>query len=88
MRKLVIMFCLAAAALIYVGASTTAHAYYYYNDYGFFNNGYGPYYDCNGQRCYIGPPYTYRRHHGRYYRVPGQYFYGPTGGYFHGYPYN
>lgn len=87
MRKLVIMFCLAAAALIYVAASTTAHAYYY-NDYGFFNNGYGPYYDCNGQRCYIGPPYTYRRHHGRYYRVPDQYYYGPTGGYFHGSPYN
>ncbi len=84
MRKLVIMFCLAAAALTYVATATTAQAYYY-SDFGFgFYGSYGPYYDCNGFRCYIGPPYTYRRYHGRYYRVPGRYYYGQGGGYFHG----
>ena len=55
----------------------------YYADYGWFwggwpygpDGGYGPFYDCNGSRCYIGPPG--RRHY-------GQYYYGPTGGYYRG----
>jgi|HubBroStandDraft_5_1064220.scaffolds.fasta_scaffold1132980_1 hypothetical protein len=82
MRKLVITFCLAAAALMYVAASTTAQAAYYYGDYWGFG-GYGPFQDCNGQRCYIGPPYTYRHYHGHYYAVPGVYYYGQGGGYYH-----
>jgi hypothetical protein len=84
MRKLAIMLCLTAFAMICVAASTTAEAYYY-NDYwpGFFS-GYGPYYDCNGYRCYIGPPYTYRRYRGRYYASPGLYYYPPYSGYSRG----
>jgi hypothetical protein len=59
----------------------------YYSDYGLFyggwlygpSGGYGPFADCNGSRCYIGPPpgdgpYGRRRY--------GQYYYGPTGGYY------
>ena len=54
----------------------------YYSDYwnyGFWS-GYGPFADCNGGRCYIGPPFQ-RGPHGR--RQYGQYYYGPTGGYYH-----
>ncbi len=51
----------------------------YYSDYRLFGElwtGYGPFYDCNGGRCYIGPPSPDGRH--RY----GQYYYGSTGGYY------
>jgi len=59
----------------------------YYADYGWFSGGwpygpdggYGPFSDCNGTRCYIGRPG--RRHY-------GQYYYGPTGGYYRGGWYN
>lgn len=80
MHRLVITLCLTAATLLYVASATTAQAYYYGDYWGF--GSYGPYADCNGQRCYVGPPYTYRRNHGRYYAVPGIYYYGPTGGYY------
>jgi hypothetical protein len=59
----------------------------YYSDYGLFfggwgygpSGGYGPFADCNGSRCYIGPPsgdgsYGRRRY--------GQYYYGLSGGYY------
>jgi hypothetical protein len=57
----------------------------YYSDYGWFwgswsygpYGGYGPFADCNGSRCYVGPPLEGRRHF-------GQYYYGPTGGYYRG----
>ena len=83
MRKLLMILCLVAAGLLSVAASTTAQAQYYID--GFYGyGGYGPFYDCgNGTRCYIGPPYTYWRHYGRYYRVPGQYYFGAGGGYYH-----
>jgi len=80
MRKLVVTLSLVAAALIAEGSFTAAHAQYY-SDYGLFSS-YGPYYDCNGQRCYIGPPYTWQKRHGRYYRVPGQYYYPAGNGWF------
>ena len=80
MRKLVITLALLAATLIYAAGPTTAHAEYY-SDYGIFSR-YGPYYDCNGQRCYIGPPYAWQKHGKRYYRVPGQYYYPAGGGWF------
>ena len=62
----------------------------YYSDYGWFSGswpygwygGYGPFADCNGSRCYIGPPPDGGRRHF------GQYYYGPTGGYYRGWANN
>lgn len=54
---------------------------HYYADYWWFTSwfsSYGPFYDCAGSRCYIGPP-TERDARGR--RHYGQYFYGSGGGY-------
>jgi len=54
----------------------------YYSDYwnyGFWS-GYGPFADCDGGRCYISVPYVHERHARRHY---GQFYYGPTGGYYH-----
>lgn len=61
----------------------------YYSDYGWFGGswpygwygGYGPFADCNGARCYKGPPPDGRRHF-------GQYYYGWTGGYYRGWATN
>src|SRR5271165_5553144 len=86
MRKLMIALLLTIAAATFFPAPKVATAYYY-SDGGFYG-GYGPYYDCNGYRCYIGPPYIRRRYHGHYYRVPGLYYYGPYGGYSRVAPYN
>ena len=85
MRKLVSTFCLAAITLIYAANFATAEARYY-GDYGIFS-AFGPYYDCNGQRCYIGPPYTWEKRHGRYYRVPGRYYYPASSGFAPGWPF-
>jgi len=98
MRKLATMaLCLAAASPIYAGAASAADMVYkapppvyqaapeapryhrYYWDYGWFT-GYGPFLDCGGSRCYVAPVYQ-RGPRGREF---GQYYYGPTGGYFHG----
>jgi hypothetical protein len=58
-----------------------AHASNYFWDYGWFT-GYGPYDTCaGGARCYVGPPVE-RNARGRV--QFGQYYYGPTGGYYHG----
>jgi hypothetical protein len=85
MRKLVITLFLTITAVIYAATATVAQPYYSDNQ---LFSGFGPYADCNGQRCYVGPPYTYRRYHGHYYRVPGVYYYGANGGYFHGWSNN
>jgi hypothetical protein len=65
----------------------------YYSDYGWFYGGwdygpvggYGPFADCNGTRCYVGPPSDYGPY-GR--RRFGQYYYGVSGGYYRGGWYN
>ena len=80
MHKRLITLSLLAVALIYSAVATTAHAGYY-SDYGIFS-GHGPYYDCNGQRCYIGPPYNWQKRGKHYHRVPGQYYYPAGGGWF------
>ena len=80
MRKLVVTLSLAAAGLIYA-ASVNAQPYYNDGYWIWWLNGFGPYYDCSGHRCYIGPPYSYRRHRGPNYYGPRQYYYGPNGGY-------
>jgi hypothetical protein len=49
--------------------------YYYDGYYYYWAPGYGPYYDCNGSRCY-GDRIGYRY-------GGGQFYYGPTGGYYH-----
>jgi len=46
-------------------------------------NGYGPYAECDGGRCYIGPPYTNEGRRREY----GQYYYGWKGGYSHDWAY-
>ena len=59
----------------------------YYSDYGLFyggwlygsSGGYGPFADCNGSRCYVGPPPAYGSSGRRHY---GQYYYGVSGGYY------
>ena len=56
----------------------------YYSDYRLFGElwtGYGPFYDCNGGRCYVGPPSPDGRSARRHF---GQYYYGSTGGYYRG----
>lgn len=80
MRKLVFTLCIAASTLICAAASASADGRYY-ADYG-ITSAYGPFYDCNGQRCYTSAPYVWEKHHGRYYRVQGQ-FYHPPGAWFH-----
>lgn len=52
-----------------------SHYYPDWYDWG-FHSGYGPFADCNGTRCYVGPP-TNRRY--------GTYYYGPRGGYYRDY---
>ena len=84
MRKQLIMLWLAAATLICASASASAQTYYS-NGYWFGGGWYGPYRDCNGSRCYLGPPYVYRRYQGRRVYVPTPYYYGYGGGYYHGY---
>jgi len=90
MRKLLIALCLLATAPIYTAAfaadlavvprvhavqPTHGPAHYYADLLPYAVAGYGPFADCNGGRCYIGPPnVTYRR--------PGQYYYGGYGGYY------
>jgi hypothetical protein len=99
MRKLAIALCLATVSPVYLGGYANAadmvykapapvmapapapaqRSSSYYWDYGWFT-GYGPFLDCGGGRCYVGPVYQ-RGPRGRQF---GQYYYGPTGGYYHG----
>jgi hypothetical protein len=81
MRKMSVLLCLIGALAVYFGSPSSAKADYYGGFwYGLFGL-YGPYYDCNGSRCYMGPPYTYERHNGHLRRVPGLYYYPPYSGY-------
>jgi hypothetical protein len=48
-----------------------------------FSGGYGPFCDCNGGRCYVGPPPSYQQASRRNYGF-GQYYYGRYGGYYSG----
>jgi hypothetical protein len=66
-----------------VPASREGYPHYYWDHAWFLEwfSAYGPFYDCAGSRCYIGPP-TERDARGR--RHYGQYFYGSGGGYNHG----
>jgi hypothetical protein len=62
----------------------------YYSDYGLFFGGwgygslggYGPFADCNGSRCYIGPPASADVGYTKVRRHYGQYYYGISGGYY------